>query len=183
MALGEDCVGRGMTLTGSPFSSESAFCTSSRDTKPPCCRYHMNDKPSMYSSSPGVLPIFSAAVSHLPTLYFTHMDFLHFQNPLSQVFPPPPPPLASLNSCLIFLNTAAISLSFFSASPRFLWRWSGWALAPRWRWKMSFLDSWVIDRERMMSFSRNAFYTCRPSISPSFPESKKYFTSSSNSAR
>lgn len=113
----------------------------------------MNDKPSMYSSSPGVLHILSA-VSRVPRpTLFTHMAFLHFQNPLSQ----PLPPLAAPNSCLILLNTAAISLSFSSASVRFFRRWSGWALAPRWRWKMSFLDSWVIDRERMMSFSRNAF--------------------------
>jgi hypothetical protein len=71
---------------------------------------------------------------------------------------------APFNSFLIFTNNAHISLSlarpsfkFFALAPAFA------AVAPRCKWNMSFLDSWVILRDVMIKRSRRSF--CSQGIS------------------
>lgn len=59
-----------------------------------------------------------------------------------------------------------ISRSFARASLMFFARASGLDVAPRWRWKMSFLESWVIARERMMIFSRRSFWRQLEGVRP-----------------
>lgn len=75
-----------------------------------------------------------------------------------QKFSAPPSSAPSASCLLIDTKLAWISRSFARASLMFLARAAGAAVAPRCRWKMSFLDSCVMARERMMMFSRRSFW-------------------------
>lgn len=86
----------------------------------------------MYSSKPGDLP---RSTSASRASVRAHTFRLHFQNSLTAV-----PEVES--SSRIAIKPDHMSRSFALASTRFFVRWVGFdKVAPRCRWKMSFLES------------------------------------------
>lgn len=106
----------------------------------------------MYSSKPAELLFQPWSV---PVNIMTYTFLFHFQNAETSSGEP-------FNSSLILTKLVQISRSFSLACERVFARAPGAEVAPLCRWKMSFLESWVINREVMMRRSLRSFYIDQP---------------------